>query len=155
MEFLRDSANSRSNFWACFCCSEISSCCSAICLPAFSRSRFNSSTSRRGWVWVDDQAGCGHGTLSGGVITLSSVVSTVDTQYAPCGCSPLGQLSRTSRPSAPGGTVYTHGGIGRTTPVRTPGGASTTSYLYTGADVTVTDAAGKWKTFTRATRWEI
>jgi YD repeat-containing protein len=34
----------------------------------------------------------------------STTVSTVDTQYAPCACSPLGKMSAVSQPYAPGGT---------------------------------------------------
>ena len=100
---------------------------------------------------VKQEAGTGTYSSGSGAITLSTIVSTVDTQYAPCGCSPLGKLSQRSRPYAPGGsvywTVYTYDGIGRTTSV-IPDRASTTSYLYTGEDVKVTDAAGKWKKFT-------
>ena len=94
----------------------------------------------------------GTGTYSNSVITLSAWVSIMSTEYAPCGCSPLGKLSRTSRPYAVNGTVYwttyTYDGIGRTKTVKAPDGASTTTYGYAGAVVTVTDPAGKWKTFT-------
>jgi len=45
-------------------------------------------------------------------------------------------------------TIYTYDGIGRTTKVKAPDGASTTTYAYAGANVTTTDPAGKWKTFT-------
>ena len=81
----------------------------------------------------------------------STTVSTVDTQYAPCGCSPLGKLSQQSQPYAPGGsdawTVYHYDASGRTTSSVLPDG-STTSYVYQGNTVKVTDPAGKWKTFT-------
>jgi RHS repeat-associated protein len=81
----------------------------------------------------------------------STTVSTVDTQYAPCSCSPLGKMSQTSQPYAPGGTdnwtKYYYDASGRTTSVQAPDG-STTSYVYQGNYVTVTDPAGKWKTFT-------
>jgi hypothetical protein len=36
----------------------------------------------------------------------STTVSVVDSEYAPCACSPIGKLKRESRPFAPGGTVY-------------------------------------------------
>src|SRR6266576_3713092 len=45
-------------------------------------------------------------------------------------------------------TVYTYDGIGRTLSVKQPDGASTTTYAYAGNQITVTDPAGKWKTFT-------
>jgi YD repeat-containing protein len=97
------------------------------------------------------KAESGTGTYSGGVVAMGTVVSTVDTQYAPCACSPMAKLSKTSRPYAPGGTVYwtsyTYDALGRTTVVTAPDGASQTTYLYTGANVKTTDAAGKWKTF--------
>ena len=82
---------------------------------------------------------------------MGTVASVVDTQYAPCGCSPMGKLSQTSRPHTPTGpvywTVYAYDGIGRTKSVTAPDGASKTLYVYAGALVGVTDAAGKWKTF--------
>jgi hypothetical protein len=47
--------------------------------------------------------------------------------YSPCGCSPLGKMSQTSRPYAPGGTVYwttyTYDASGRTTKVTLPDGS--------------------------------
>src|SRR5450432_1398142 len=83
---------------------------------------------------------------------MGTVLSVVDSQYAPCGCSPLGKLSQVSRPHAPGATVYwtvyTYDGIGRTKSVLAPDGASTTGYVYSGATVKTTDAASKWKLFT-------
>ena len=82
-------------------------------------------------------------------------LSQVDTQYAPCGCSPLGKMSKVSMPHAPGGTVvwteYSYDGSGRTVQVKAPDGSLTqTEYLtlygsYKGNLVRVTDAAGKWK----------
>ncbi len=81
----------------------------------------------------------------------TTTLSLVDTQYAPCGCSPLGKLSQQSQPYAPGGsdawTVYHYDASGRTTSVVLPEGSSTT-YQYQGNVVTVTDPAGKLKTFT-------
>jgi len=77
-------------------------------------------------------------------------VSTVDTQYAPCACSPLGKVSAVSQPYAPGATpvwtTYTYDGSGRTLSVTLPDGASVTRYSYQGNQTTVTDPAGKWKT---------
>ena len=81
----------------------------------------------------------------------STVVSIVESEYAPCACSPSGKLWRVSRPYAPGGTpvwtTYTWDVLGRTTRVDAPAGQFTT-YEYVGNTVKVTDAAGKWKTYT-------
>jgi RHS repeat-associated protein len=81
-----------------------------------------------------------------------TIVSTVDTQYAPCACSPLGKMSKVSQPYGPSGTVYwttyTYDGSGRTLTVTAPDGSSTTQYAYQGNSTTVTDPAGKWKTST-------
>lgn len=90
-------------------------------------------------------------TIAGyGTSTPSTVVSTVDVQYAPCGCSPLGKLSQQSQPYAPGGsdawTVYHYDASGRTTSVVLPDG-STTSYSYAGSWVTVVDPASHTKSF--------
>jgi RHS repeat-associated protein len=80
-----------------------------------------------------------------------TTVSVVDTEYAACGCSPSGKMKRISQPYAPGGavlwTTYTYDWLGRTLSVGLPGGAGTTSYVYEGATVKVTDPAGKWKRF--------
>ncbi len=96
----------------------------------------------------------------------STTVSEVDTQYAPCACSPLGKLWRTSVPFAAGGspsgwTTYTYDGSGRTLTVTKPDGVSVTTYLYQGNTTKITDAAGKWKSFTNdrasmdMTAWEV
>jgi len=81
----------------------------------------------------------------------TTTVSTADTQYAPCGCSPLGKLSKQSQPYAPGGsdawTVYHYDASGRTTSVVLPDN-STTMYSYNGAQVVATDPAGLTKSFT-------
>jgi hypothetical protein len=51
----------------------------------------------------------------------STVVSTVDTDCAPCACSPLGKMYQRSQPYAPGNTeVYTtntYDAVGRTVKV--------------------------------------
>ena len=77
-------------------------------------------------------------------------VANVDTQYGPCGCSPLGKMTKTSMPYAPGATVYwttnTYDGSGRTLTQTKPDGSVTTT-SYAGNAVTVTDPAGKWKTY--------
>lgn len=82
----------------------------------------------------------------------SVTVSVAETQYAPCACSPLGKLYRTSRPHAPGAsplwTTYSYDGAGRTIAVTLPDG-SITRTSYAGNQSTVTDAAGKWKTYTK------
>ena len=81
-----------------------------------------------------------------------TTVLVTDTEYAPCACSPLGKVSRVSRPHAPNAavfwTTYTYDAAGRTLSVTLPDNASTTRYSYQGNQTTVTDAAGKWKTFT-------
>jgi RHS repeat-associated protein len=84
----------------------------------------------------------------------STTVSTVDTQYAPCGCSPLGKLSKVSQPYAPGQsdywTTYTYDASGRTTSIAlqdTPNSTSTTTYSYTGTVVYSVDPAGIQKSF--------
>ncbi|HLI84394.1 MAG TPA: hypothetical protein VKV17_10780 [Bryobacteraceae bacterium] len=75
----------------------------------------------------------------------STTVSEVDTQYAPCGCSPLGKVSAVSEPYAPGGTpvwtTYTYDGSGRMLTSTAPDG-SVTQYSYQGNNTTVTDPAG-------------
>ncbi|MCW5983292.1 MAG: hypothetical protein KIT09_34695 [Bryobacteraceae bacterium] len=88
----------------------------------------------------------------------NNVVSTVETKYAPCACSPLGKASQVSEPYAPGGTVYwtrySYDAMGRTVSVRQgvsdaqPNGTGVTTYAYLGNTATVTDPAGKWKKFT-------
>jgi hypothetical protein len=76
----------------------------------------------------------------------------VDTQYDPCACTALGKVNQVSRPYAPGGTVYWtvygYDALGRTLSVAQPSSTGTTSYLYEGNTVKVTDPAGKWKKFT-------
>jgi YD repeat-containing protein len=72
------------------------------------------------------------------------VKAYTDTVYAPCACSPLGKLQKTSQPypagsSASAWTTYTYDGLGRTLSVQQPDGASTTNYLYTGNLTKVTD----------------
>ena len=79
-------------------------------------------------------------------------VSVVTTHYDPCGCSPLGKMSGVTEPFATTATTvywttYTYDASGRTTRVTLPDG-SYTSYVYQGNTVTVTDPAGKTKTFT-------
>jgi RHS repeat-associated protein len=91
-------------------------------------------------------------TGSGTGSSTATALSVVDTVYAPCGCSPLGKLWKTSMPHAPNATpvwtVYTYDGSGRTLSVTSPDGSSATTYVYAGNTVKVTDPAGKWKTFT-------
>ena len=82
----------------------------------------------------------------------SGTKSVAETQYAPCGCTPLGKMFRSSVAHAPGAspnwTTNTYDGIGRTMSVVAPDGASTSTYSYQGNVVTVTDPAGKWKKYT-------
>jgi YD repeat-containing protein len=80
-------------------------------------------------------------------IQVSTPISTVLTQYAPCACSPLGKMSQVSQPYASGNpvwTTYTYDGRGRPVAVTGPDG-SVTHYSYQGNQTTVTDPAGKWK----------
>ncbi|HXE64182.1 MAG TPA: hypothetical protein VN519_11620, partial [Bryobacteraceae bacterium] len=82
---------------------------------------------------------------------VSHIQSVVDTVYAPCACSPMAKIQSVSQPHAPGGTVYStvyaYDGIGRPLSVTQPDGASATTYVYTGNQTKVIDAAGKWKQF--------
>jgi RHS repeat-associated protein len=82
----------------------------------------------------------------------TGVISQTDTVYGSCACSPTGKMIQQSLPHAPGATpawtTYTYDGIGRTVSVVAPDSASTTSYVYQGNTVQVTDPAGKWKIFT-------
>ena len=99
------------------------------------------------------------GTFSGFVPNVSfnsPATSVVDTQYAPCGCSPMGKLKQVSQPHAPGATVhwtvYNYDVRGRTTSVVSPDGSNTTQYIYNpdAGDVNAVktiDPAGKWKKF--------
>ena len=91
-------------------------------------------------------------TGSGNNTSIATVVSTVNTLYAPCGCSPLGKMSQQSQPFAPGATpaytTYHYDASGRTTSVVLPDNMSTTTYLYEGNTVIVTDPAGNQKSFT-------
>ena len=68
--------------------------------------------------------------------TTTTPASIVDTEYAPCACSPLGKMYRVSQPHASGATVvwttYTYDGAGRTVQVTAAdSSASTTEYLTT------------------------
>ena len=82
----------------------------------------------------------------------STIQSEVDTQYAPCACSPLAKIASVSQPYAPGGspvyTNYFYDGIGRTRLLVPPDGASDTSYSYSGNQTIVTDPKLNAKTFT-------
>ncbi len=84
-------------------------------------------------------------------------VSQAESIYGPCGCSPLGKLVETAMPHVAGtsisttaATTYGYDGVGRTLSKAMVGSETqgTTTYSYQGNTVTVTDPAGKWKTFT-------
>ena len=83
----------------------------------------------------------------------TTTVSTTETIYGPCACSPLGKVAQVSQPYAPGGTkyytTYAYDGVGRTSSVQLPDGASRTQYTYQGNVTTVTDPAGHWKQYAR------
>jgi hypothetical protein len=76
-------------------------------------------------------------------------VSVVDDVYEPCACTPIGKLKKTSRPYAPGGTVYwtvhNYDSLGRTVSTVAPDGVSTTTFEYQGNTLKVMDPQGKWK----------
>ncbi len=79
-------------------------------------------------------------------------VSVVDTQYAPSGCSPMGQVYRVSMPYAGGGsatawTTYAYDERGRIASVTAADG-SVTQYTYVANMTTIVDPALKWKTQT-------
>ncbi len=81
------------------------------------------------------------------------VFPLLNTLYETCGCTPLGKPYATSTPTNtpgtwPAYTKNTYDAIGRTLTTVAPDGASTTSYSYQGNVVTVTDPAGKSKTYT-------
>ena len=92
------------------------------------------------WVGrtIKDQSGNG-----------ANIVSTVDTEYDSCGCSPIGKMKRVSRPYVTGPptnwTTYHYDSQGRVVSVIAPDGASTTSYLYQGNTTKVTSPSLKWK----------
>jgi RHS repeat-associated protein len=86
----------------------------------------------------------------------STMLSEVDTSYAPCACSPLGKMSQQSQPylppnSAPPGTTYSYDALGRTVKVLLADGASYTTYTYQGNFTTITDPAGNWKQYANDT----
>ena len=94
---------------------------------------------------VKEEAGYGYGTST--VVTLT----VAETQYAPCGCTPMGKTKQVSVPHAPNATAawttYNYDALGRTIGVVQPNNAGTTQYSYMGNTVTVTDPALAWKTF--------
>ncbi len=96
-----------------------------------------------------DGLGRTYETDAGDASSTKSIVSTV---YDSCGCTPMGKPWKVSLPYAPGATpvwkTYTYDAVGRTLTAVAPDGASTTSYLYTGNTVKITDPAGKWKQYT-------
>ncbi len=96
--------------------------------------------------------GLGRTILSQTGDSTGAIKSQTKSVYGPCACSPMGKLMKQSMPYAQGGTpvwtVYNYDGLGRTTSVVSPDGASTTNYLYQGNTVKVTDPAGNWKIFT-------
>jgi YD repeat-containing protein len=79
-------------------------------------------------------------------------ISTVETEYDACACTPVGKVKSVSEPYAPGGTAkrttYTYDNLGRTISVALPDNMGTTTYAYEGNTVKTTDPAGKWKKFT-------
>lgn len=83
--------------------------------------------------------------------TETETKSIVETEYAQCACSAIGKVRRVSQPyltGTPVWTTYNYDGLGRTVSVQAADGASTTTYVYEGNTVKVTDPAGKWKKMT-------
>ena len=84
--------------------------------------------------------------------STETAMSKVKTEYAPCACSSIGKMKRTSMPYAASGgpahwTTYDYDEIGRTVKVTPPGNAGFTSYEYGGTTVKTIDPKGKWKKF--------
>ncbi len=88
----------------------------------------------------------------------TTIQSETDTVYAPCACSPMAKIQKTSMPYGSGSpvwTTYAYDGIGRTLSIQQPDGSSTTNYSYLGNVTTVIDpvgttttgATGHWKQF--------
>jgi len=94
----------------------------------------------------------GYTSTTGGSTSSPVISGQSETEYAPCGCTPMGKPKRTSQTHAPGATIYwttySYDALGRTVAVSQPNNLGQTTYAYSGNTVTVTDAAGKWKTFT-------
>jgi RHS repeat-associated protein len=82
--------------------------------------------------------------------TGSTVISEVDTMYAPIACVPLGKVSQVSEPYPGTGTVvytyYTYQAMGLTKTV-TLADNSTTTYTYWGNATLAVDPANKWKLY--------
>jgi YD repeat-containing protein len=85
-----------------------------------------------------------------------TVVSTVETEYDMCACSPLGKVKRVSRPYGPGQTPvwteYVYDALGRTIEVKPPANSGagygiSTTYSYAGNWVTVTQPGGRYKRY--------
>ena len=80
------------------------------------------------------------------------VKNITDTEYAACGCTPFGKAKRVSLPYAPGGTpvwtTNTYDAIGRTVMTTQPSNSGTTTTVFAGNTVTITDPAGRWKKYT-------
>ncbi len=117
--------------------------------PAWRKATINGRWTK---TWVDGFGRTTKVETGDGAPSSPVTKSVVDTEYAPCACSPLGKLYRTSRPYAPGGavywTTYSYDALGRTVSIAHPNGTGTTTYSYQGNTVTVTDPTGKWKTYT-------
>jgi YD repeat-containing protein len=90
-------------------------------------------------------------TISVKTGTGGTVLSQVNTGYAPCACSPLGKMYAKSQPFTPPNsspvTYYSYDALGRTINVLLADGASHTTYAYQGNFTTVTDPAGNWKQY--------
>ena len=88
---------------------------------------------------------------NGNGATTNTPVSVVDTQYAPCGCSPLGKMYRVSMPYAGGGspsawTTYAYDERGRTIGITAADG-TVTQYIYIGNETWINAHSWKVQTF--------
>jgi hypothetical protein len=114
---------------------------------------YKQATTNGKWVktWMD---GLGRTVKveTGFTGATNAQISVVDTEYGSCACSPVGKVKKVWQPYAKSGspgafTENFYDGLGRTLSVAHPGGTGTTTYSYSGNTTTVTDPAGKWKTY--------
>jgi RHS repeat-associated protein len=87
-----------------------------------------------------------------GEVSDANSISRVLTVYGPCACTPVGKVTQVSRPfnpntESPVYTTYTYDALGRTTSIIQPANSGSTTYVYAGNTVTVTDPGGRWKKY--------
>jgi RHS repeat-associated protein len=80
-----------------------------------------------------------------------TTVSKVETQYGACACTPMGKVKKVSTPftgsSASHYTEHVYDALGRTIEIKSPNNQGSTTYLYEGNTVKVTDPDAKWKKY--------